>query len=74
MSSELLLPESLGTRKCYDCGAEPENDERFWERFVEYFGEIVAVPCCDSCMESIQEGGLVKPIDGMVGSAIESAS
>ena len=61
MEYDLDLPESLGTKKCYDCGLEPEQGEIFWEKFIMYFNEEVSVPICDDCMANYSIGGLCEP-------------
>lgn len=44
------IPESYGTRNCYDCGAEPVEGFGFWERFIIIDGRQWSVPQCDICM------------------------
>ena len=47
---EINLPGRYGTNKCFDCGAEPEGLQPFWERFVVLHGKQVSVLQCDVCM------------------------
>jgi len=42
------IPPSLGTSKCYECQAEP-NEEPFWEVFKEVHGDMMSVPLCPVC-------------------------
>jgi len=47
---DLNLPPSIGTRKCYECQAEPQFDTRFWEVFKIIDDKEVSVPLCDICL------------------------
>ena len=52
---DLELPPRYGTNNCYDCGAEPEGLQPFWERFVIIHGEQVSVPQCAICMSIMMD-------------------
>lgn len=60
---DLDLPPRYGTNNCYDCGAEPEGPQPFWERFIILHGEQVSVPQCDICMDVMlnENGGAKAP-------------
>lgn len=49
------FPPLYGTKKCYDCGKEPQPDDNWWHRFVEQDGKQYSVPQCDECGEKMEE-------------------
>ena len=63
---DLELPPRYGTNNCYDCGAEAEGPQPFWERFIILHGKEVSVPQCDICMATMlaEDTGAKAPEEG----------